>query len=121
MSIEVAFAIEGTPDAVWEALWADLSRGGDAFEVEQAQRPRMLAVRVYLGGGVPALVTYRIDAKDRGAEVVAHLEPQSWRYNLYQWLTFGRFRLNYELVLTQGLSNLKNAVEGKPLLRPADE
>lgn len=121
MPIEKAFAIEGEPAAIWDALWSDLGRGDpSAFEIERSQRPHTLVVRVDMGGGVPARITYRIERKDDYTEVSATLEPLGLRYNLYQFLTFGRVRLNYEMLLVQGLSNLKHAVEGKPLLRPAE-
>lgn len=122
MPIEKAFAIHGEPDAIWDALWSDLSRGAPGtFEVERAQRPHTLVVRVDMGGGVPARIAYRIEAKEDHTEVSATLEPLGLRYNLYQFLTFGRVRLNYELLLVQGLSNLKHTVEGLPLLRPAED
>ena len=121
MPIEKAFAIEGEPAAIWDALWSDLGRGDpSAFEIERSQRPHTLVVRVDMGGGVPARITYRIERKDDYTEVSATLEPLGLRYNLYQFLTFGRVRLNYEMLLVQGLSNLKHAVEGKPLLGPAE-
>lgn len=121
MPIEKAFAIEGEPAVIWDALWSDLRRGEPGtFEVERSQRPHTLVVRVDMGGGVPARITYRIEPKDAYTEVSATLEPLSLRYNLYQVLTLGRVRLNYEMLLVQGLSNLKHTVEGKPLLGPAE-
>ena len=121
MPIEKAFAIHGDPAAIWDALWSDLGRGDPgAFEVERSQRPHTLVVRVDMGSGVPARITYRIERKDEYTEVSATLEPLGLRYNLYQFLTFGRARLNYEMLLVQGLSNLKHTVEGTPLLGPAE-
>lgn len=121
MPIEKAFAIQGEPAAIWDALWSDLRRGEPGtFEVERSQRPHTLIVRVDMGGGVPARITYRIERREAYTEVSATLEPLGLRYNLYQFLTFGRVRLNYEMLLVQGLSNLKHTVEGKPLLGPAE-
>jgi hypothetical protein len=110
--IEKAFSIEAAPPAIWDALWSDLG-GGDlnAFSVEQSNWPVLLSVKVDLGG-MQALITYRIVAKNSHSEVSATLEPLSRRYPLYQILTFGHFRTNYEMVLVAGLANLKQAVEG---------
>jgi hypothetical protein len=109
--IEKAFAIEAEPSVIWDALWSELSEGEEgAFAVEESHRPHMLSVRVRLGG-LPALLTYRIEGKDGHSETSATLEPLSFKYNLYQFLTLGQSRRNYELILVQGLANLKEAVE----------
>ncbi len=121
MAIEKAFAIEGAPAAVWDALWADLGEGdASSFSVEQSRFPSLLAINVDLGG-MAARITYGIVATAAGSEVTASLEPLGSRYGFLQLLTLGRMRIHYEMVLVQGLSNLKNTVEGKPLLGPALE
>jgi hypothetical protein len=113
MAIEKAFRIEAEPPAVWEALWSELSTGEpQAFTVEQSNWPSLLSLTVGLSG-IQALITYRITAVDGHSEVSATLEPLSRRYLLYQVLTFGHMRTNYEMMLVQGLANLKEAVEGE--------
>jgi hypothetical protein len=112
MAIEKAFLIEAEPAAIWEALWAELAEGDpDRFEVEGSNWPHSLVLRVDMAG-IPSIVTYRIKQKLEHSEVSATLEPIGARYLFYQILTFGRLRTNYELMLVQGLSNLKAAVEG---------
>jgi hypothetical protein len=44
--------------------------------------------------------------------VAAGLEPHGVRYRVSQVLTFGHFKRNFEMVLVQGLSNLKTSIEG---------
>src|SRR5437762_2003044 len=111
MAIEKAFLIEAAPAAIWEALWAELSDGDPhAFSVQQSNWPRLLSLRVDLNG-MAALITYRINGTDNQSEISATLEPLSSRYPLYQVLTFGHFRTNWEMMLVQGLANLKEAVE----------
>lgn len=110
--IEKVFAIEAEPGVIWDALWSDLSGGeAGAFEVKEAHRPRDLIIEVVLGG-VPALLGYHIEAKDGSSEVSATLEPRGLRYAVSRILTFNHFNRNFELLLVQGLSNLKSAVEG---------
>lgn len=112
MTIEKAFAIAAEPQAIWEALWAELSHGdADRFSVEGSNWPNSLAVRVDLGG-IPAEITYRLTWRGDFTEVSATLEPLSARYALMQVLTLGRTRVGFEMLLAQGLLNLKNAVEG---------
>ena len=119
--IEKAFAIEGEPSDIWDALWSDLSQGeANRFAVEQSTWPRTLTIRVDLGS-VEARITYKIVQLGDHSEVAATLEPLGSRYGFFQILTFGRLRTHYEMMLVQGLSNLKNTVEGKPLLGPAEE
>jgi hypothetical protein len=111
MSIEKVFAIEADASVVWDALWADLGAGDpERFTVETATWPRSLHLRIDLGG-LPNLISYEIEPRDAGCEVTARLEPLSVCYALYQILTLGRMRTNYELVLVQALANLKQAVE----------
>ncbi len=110
--IEKVFAIEAEPGVIWDALWSDLSGGeAGAFDVKEAHRPRDLAIEVVLGG-VPALLSYHIEATYDSAEVTATLEPRGLRYAVSRILTFNHFNRNFEMLLVQGLSNLKTAVEG---------
>jgi hypothetical protein len=112
MAIEKVFAIEAEPGLIWDALWSELTAGeAAAYTVEQSNRPRLLALRVAIGG-LPSLITYEIAPKDGYCEVAASLQPLSARYNLLQFLTLGRLRTEYNLMLAQGLANLKQAVEG---------
>jgi hypothetical protein len=114
MSIEKVFAIEGTAERVWEALWSDLATGSEgSYAVRSTHWPASLAVDVELAG-LPCLLTYEIQQRDGHCEVAATIEPRSARYGLYQLLTFGHLRRNFEMMLVVGLSNLKAAVEGAP-------
>ncbi len=111
-TIEKVFTIDATPEAIWEALWSDVLQGQqDAFQVEEAHKPTDLVLSVDLGG-MPSTLTYKIEPRDDHCEVSAELEPLSSRYRLYQILTFGHMRRNYEMLLVHGLSNLKTALEG---------
>jgi hypothetical protein len=110
--IEKVFAIDAEPGVVWDALWGDLSNGDEnAFEVVEAHRPATLAIEVTLSG-VPARLQYTVEAVENGSEVTALLEPRGLRYAVSRVLTFNHFKRNFEMVLIQGLSNLKTAVEG---------
>jgi hypothetical protein len=110
--IEKVFAIDAEPSVIWEALWSDLSGGEEgAFEVIEAHRPADLVIDVGLGG-VPSRLAYHIEAKDGHCEVTATLEPRGLRYAVSRILTFNHFNRNFEMLLVQGLSNLKAAVEG---------
>ena len=121
VAIEKAFAIEGEPAAIWDALWSDLSQGeASRFVVEHSSWPHTLAIKVDLGG-VEARITYNIIPRGDHSEVSAKLEPLGSRYGFFQLITFGRLHTHFEMLLVQGLSNLKHTVEGKPLLGPVDE
>ena len=112
MLIEKVFAIDAEPEEIWDALWTDLSGGEEgAFEVIEAHRPRELVIDVVLSG-IPSRLSYRIEPKDDHCEVAAILEPRGLRYRISQVLTFNHFKRNFEMVLVEGLSNLKTAVEG---------
>jgi len=113
--IERAFAIHADPETIWDALWHDLSQGdSDVFDVESSTWPRTLSVLVDLGG-MPSRLTYSIEPRPDHTEVAILAEALSWRYALYQVVTFGHYRRNLELTLTIALSNLKTALEGVPL------
>jgi hypothetical protein len=110
-SIEKAFAIAAPPAAIWDALWSEVqSAEVAAGQVVEAHKPQLLSVEARIGG-IEVRMTYRIQAGDVYSEVVASLEPISPKYGLYQLLTFGHLRRNYELLLVQGLANLKEALE----------
>ena len=110
--IEKAFAVRAAPDAIWRALLADLESGDrSAYEIEDSKPNERLVLWVNLEGGGPARLTYRLVPRDDHTEVVATMEPQGLRYAFARILSFGRVNTNYELVLVQGLSNLKQAAE----------
>jgi hypothetical protein len=112
MLIEKVFAIEADAGEIWDALWGDLAEGEDgAYEVIEAHRPRDLVLEVVLGG-TPSRLSYRIEPAGPHCEVSATLEPRGLRYRLAQVLTFNHIKRNYEMVLVQGLANLKASVEG---------
>jgi hypothetical protein len=119
--IERVFAIDSDPETIWAALWEDLSRGDDsAYDIESSTWPKTLSLRVNLGG-MPSRLTYSIEPRSDHTEVALLAEALSWRYALYQVVTFGHYRRNLELMLTVALSNLKIAIEGEPLPSEADE
>ena len=110
--IEKAFAIQAEPVAIWRALIADLEAGErSAYEIERSAPNELLALWVNLQGGIRARLTYRLIPRDGHTEVVATMEPQGLRYTFARIVSFGRVNTNYELVLVQGLSNLKRAAE----------
>lgn len=110
--IEKAFAVRAEPAKIWRALMADLEAGDrSAYEIEQSTANERLALWVSLQGGIRARLTYRLVPRDDHTEVVATMEPEGLRYTLARIITFGRINTNYELVLVQGLSNLKRAAE----------
>src|SRR5688500_3636360 len=120
MLIEKVFAIEAEPGVIWDALWADLSSGEEgAYAVIEAHRPHDLLIDVVLSGN-PSQLSYRIEAKDGHCDVDAGLVPRGMRYRVSQVLTFGHFKRIFEMVLVQGLSNLKTSIEGpEPALEEA--
>jgi hypothetical protein len=113
VQLEKAFAIKASPDVIFQALKRDLAAGEPGrFQVERSVPNELLEVTVKLQGGVDALIEYRLIPRDDHTEVVATMAPQGLRYKVFQIITFGRVDTNYELVLVQGLSNLKQEVEG---------
>jgi hypothetical protein len=113
MPLEKAFAIKAAPNVIWDALTADLERGEPgAYEIERAVTGRELSLWVNLQRGVKALLTYELIPRDDHTEVVARMSPQGFRYAVFRIITFGRADTNYEMILVQGLANLKRAVEG---------
>jgi hypothetical protein len=110
--LEKAFAIKAPPETIWQALQADLAEGDlSRFSVERSIPNELLEISVRLQGGVDAALTYRLVPHENYTEVSATLEPMGFRYLVFRIITFGRANVNYELVLVQGLSNLKQAVE----------
>jgi hypothetical protein len=115
MSIEKAFAIQAPREAIWDALWSDLAAGDTSlYNLEGSTWPKQLQLKVDMSG-MPCLLTYTLTpmSQDGLTEVAASLEPLSKRYGLYYLLTFGHIKRNYELLLVEGLANLKAHVEGK--------
>ena len=110
--IEKAFSIEAGPATIWRALMADLGDGdSSAYAIERSTPNELLALWVSLQGGIRARLTYRLIPRDGHTEVVATMEPRGMRYTMVRIITFGRVNTNYELVLVQGLANLKRAAE----------
>jgi len=110
--IEKAFAVHAPPAAIWRALMAELDSGDRAaFEIEESTPEEQITLWVSLQDGIRARLTYRLLPRDDHTEVVATMEPQGARYTFARIITFGRVNTNYELVLVQGLSNLKQAAE----------
>ena len=112
MAIEKAFAINGTPTAIWQALTGELELGDkSAYEIERAITNESLALWVQLQGGIRARLTYKLLPRPDHTEVVATMEPEGMRYAFFKFITLGRANTNYELALVEGLANLKRAVE----------
>jgi hypothetical protein len=111
--LEKAFAINGTPAAIWQALTGDLELGDRSrYEIERAIANQELSLWVRLQGGIRARLTYQLVPHDGHTEVVATMEPEGFRYAFFRIITLGRADVNYEIALVEGLANLKRAVEG---------
>ena len=63
-------------------------------------------------GGVPCFLTYTLEQKSEYTEVTASLIPLGWRWVMFNIATMGMRRNNFEMILVQGLANLKAEVEG---------
>lgn len=112
MALEKAFAIKAEPAAIWRALTGELEVADEtAYSVERAVPNELLSLSVDLQGGIRAFITYRLIPREDHTEVVATMEPQGLRYAIFRMITLGRADTNYELLLVEGLSNLKRAVE----------
>ena len=115
LAIEKAFAIEASPEAIWDALWADLAQGDESrYRVEGSTWPSKLQIEVNMSG-VRCELTYKITPMEQEGhtEVAAILAPLSKRYGFYYLFTFGHIQRNYEMLLVSGLANLKAHVEGE--------
>jgi hypothetical protein len=111
VAITKVFAIHAPPEAIWEALWADLGRGdAGSYTLEGSTWPSRLGLLVTLGG-VRCRLEYDIAQEEDHTEVSATITPLGRRYALFHFLTFGHVRRNYEALLVAGLANLKAAVE----------
>ncbi|MEX0787142.1 MAG: hypothetical protein WD939_10935 [Dehalococcoidia bacterium] len=114
MVLEKAFAIRAEPAAIWDALTGELEVADkSAYAVDRAVTNQFLSLWVDLEGGIRANITYTIIPKDDHTEVVATMEPEGLRYAVFRMLTLGRTDTNYEMLLVEGLANLKRAVEEK--------
>ena len=120
MALEKAFAIKAEPPAIWRALTGELQVADQgAYTVEHAVPNELLSLWVELQGGIRANLTYRLIPRDDHTEVVATMAPQGFRYAVFRMITLGRYDTNFEVLLVQGLANLKQAVESnaEPLNR----
>ena len=119
--LEKAFAIKAEPAAIWDALTGELEVADDtSYEVERAIPNELLSLWVDLQGGIRANITYRLIPRDDHTEVVATMEPTGLRYTLFRIITLGRGDTNYEMILVEGLANLKRAVEGNSQTSESD-
>jgi hypothetical protein len=110
--LEKAFAIKAAPDAIWRALTGELEVDDSAtYEVERAVPNELLSLWVDLERGIRANITYRLIPQGDHTEVVATMTPEGFRYGLFRMFTLGRYDTNCEVLLVQGLANLKQAVE----------
>ena len=114
MPIEKAFAIHASPERIYAALDEELreaaaeSDGG--FEILKRDPGRSFELRVTIGG-VPCWLTYRIEPKGAHTEVSGQIIPFGFRYALFRIITLGMRDYGFAMVLVQGLSNLKEALE----------
>ena len=112
MPLEKAFAIKAEPAAIWRALTGELEVADETnYTVERAVPNELLSLWVDLQGGIRAILTYRINPREEDTEVVATMEPLGLRYAISRIITMGRIDTNYELLLVEGLANLKQTVE----------
>lgn len=110
--LEKAFAIKAEPAAIWRALTGELEVADQAaYRIERLVPNELLSLWVDLQGGIRALLTYRLIPREDHTEVVATMEPQGLRYTVFRIITLGRADINFELLLVEGLANLKRAVE----------
>jgi hypothetical protein len=109
---EKAFAIHAEPAAIWRALHEELASASDGgYEIEQSVENELLSLWVEVQSGIRANLTYRLIPRDGHTEVVAAMYPEGLRYAIFKILTLGRAEINYEVLLVEGLANLKRAVE----------
>ncbi len=122
MPIEKAFAIHGSPYDIYAALERDISdaRAHDetTFEVLRKDPGRSIDLRVMIAG-VPCYLTYTLKPKPDHTEVAATLVPYGWKYVLFQIITLGLRSDGFAIALVQGLSNLKEEVEGTAIVQEA--
>ncbi len=115
MPIEKVFAINAPPSDIYAALQRDLASSseheGDIYEVVRRERDHEIELRVTMGG-VPCFLTYTLEQKPEYTEVTASLIPHGWRWVMFNFATLGMRRNNFEMILVQGLANLKADVEG---------
>ena len=110
--LEKAFAINAEPAAIWQALTGELEVADEAaYNVELAVPNEVLSLWVEVQSGIRARLTYRLEPHDGYTAVTATMEPEGLRYVLFRMITLGRAEVNYEMMLAEGLSNLKAAVE----------
>lgn len=116
MPLEKAFAIHAEPAAIWRALTGELDIDDEsAYKIERSVPNELLSLWVDLESGVRARITYRLIPREDHTEVVATMEPEGLRYVIFRMITLGRAEVNYELMLVEGLSNLKRTVEDAAL------
>jgi len=115
VAIEKAFAIRAPANDIYAALQRDIASAsaheGEIFDVLERERDRAIQLHVMIGS-VPCYLTYTIEEKPEYTEVSARLVPHGWQYLVYQLATLGQRRHALEMVLVQGLANLKEEVEG---------
>jgi hypothetical protein len=116
MSVEKAFAIHAAPAVIFAALERDLAEAeqqGGSFEVVRRETPRRLELRVTIGG-FPCWLTYTLTPTEDYTEVAARVIPFGIKYTLFRIMTLGLHDGGLAVALVQGLTNLKEAVEGVP-------
>ncbi len=114
MPIEKAFAIRAEPGVIFAAIERDLQAASDdasdTFEIIRRDPPRIIELRVTIGG-IPCWLTYTITPGEDHTEVAARLTPFGMKYTLFRIMTFGMRDQGYEIALVEALANLKAEVE----------
>lgn len=115
--MEKVFSIRGSASDIYAALLRDIATASpyeeSLFDVLERERDRSLRLRVTVGF-VPCILTYTIkeDQQAASCEVTARLDPYGWKWVAFQAATLGLRRHSMEMILVQGLANLKAEVEG---------
>jgi len=117
---ERAFAIFAPPDRIWDTLLKEVRLGVDSgrAQIVRQEAPRNLLLDVRMGWGLCVRYEYRLSALSpevaqnrEGTEVAVTVAPYGFRHAVANIITFGRALTPHMLGVTQGLSNLKQAVE----------
>lgn len=116
---ERAFAILAPPDRIWRTLLEEVQLGVESGRVEIVRQvaPRTILLDVRIGWGLAVRYDYRLSHGPEHApespvtEVAVAVTPYGFRHAMANIITFGRALTPHMLAVTQGLANLKQAVE----------
>lgn len=105
--------IDATAEQVWRLLRDEAQSG---VESGQAQilleaRGRELLVEVQMGIGFRVQHRYRFEPRGGRCTISDRIRPLGWRWRLSNVFLFGRGIRPLEAAASQGLRNLKSAIE----------